>query len=189
MALSGIRVIKNSIVAGPTLSDSQSATSVLSAAQKKLLPPGFFYVGKMLRVTGIAAVSNVVTTPGTLTLDLRLNSTPIVVTNGGAMQMSTTAHVSLPLWFQFLVTCQVVGSGTTAKLIGGGIAIGQMLTAGASADSAVTYGVRTQPNTAPAQGTGFDSTISNILDVFATFSVNTDPTDFTMSQYLVEELN
>lgn len=189
MAISGVRVIKSSFAAGPTLSDSISATSVLSAGQKKLLPPKFFTVQKMLRVTGIAAVSNVVTIPGTLTLDLRLNSTPIVVCNGGAMQMSTTAHTSLPLWFQFLVTCQVEGSGTTAKLIGGGVAFSQVLTAGASADSAVTYGMRTQPNTAPAQGTGFDSTISNILDVFATFSVNTDPTNFTMSQYVVEELN
>lgn len=181
------RTLVSSIADGPALTDSTTATSILLAANKKILPPNFFYTGKMLRVTGCARVSNVVTTPGTLTLDLRLNSTPIVVANGVAMQMSTTAHTTLPLWFQFLLTCRAVGSGTSANLMAQGIALSQCL-AVSGADVTVHGGI-IMPNATPAVGTGFDSTVANVLDCFAKFSVNTSTTSIQLHQWLVEDLN
>jgi hypothetical protein len=81
--------------AGPTLSNSVTATSILPPQAKITLPNNYFNdVGREFRISGMAQVSNVVTTPGTLTLDIRFGAT--VVFNGGAMQMSTTAHTTLP---------------------------------------------------------------------------------------------
>ena len=63
-------------------------------------------------------ISNVVTTPGTLTLDFRLGS--VVAFNGGAMQLSTTAHTTVPFIAEFLLTARAVGGGTSVtQLVSG----------------------------------------------------------------------
>ena len=81
---------------GAALSNSSSATSILPAQAKLTLPANYLdYIGRRLRVTAQGRVSNIVTTPGTLTLDLRLGAT--VVFNGAAMQL-TTAHTTCR-WF------------------------------------------------------------------------------------------
>ncbi len=189
MAASGVRVIRSILAVGTAITDTVTAGSLLlgAAGGPKLLPPKFFYIGKMLRVTGVARVTNVVTTPGTLTLDLRLNSTPIVVCNGGAMQMSTTQHTTLPMWFEFLVTCRAVGTGTSANLMGQGWALSQSL-AISGADVTV-HGGLTQPNSTPTVGTGFNSEISNTIDLFAKFSVATSTTSIQLEQFMIEDLN
>jgi hypothetical protein len=139
----------------------------------------------MLRIKGCAQVSNVVTTPGTLTLDIRFGAT--VVFNGAAMQMSTTAHTTLPLWYEILLTLRAVG--TAANFMGQGIASGQALSLTAVADSTTTVATLPFPNTTPAVGSNFDSTATQALDHFATFSVSTSPTNITLQQFLVESLN
>ena len=104
--------------------------------------------------------------------------------------MSTTAHTSLPLWFEILMTLRAVGNGTSANFMGQGIFTSQVLSNTAVADSvASTLPTLLGPNTAPAVGTGFDSTIANVLDLMATFSVNTSPTNLTLHQYSAELLN
>jgi hypothetical protein len=174
-------------VAGGALSNTVTPTTILPTSAKITFPNNFFNVGTLLRITGCAQVSNVVTTPGTLTLDLRLGA--VIVFNGGAMQMSTTAHTTLPLWYEILLTCRAIGNGTSANFIGQGHAHGQVLSLTAVADSTTTVGNLMMPNTAPAVGTGFDSTATQQLDHFATFSVATSPTNITLQQYVVESLN
>ena len=45
------------------------------------------------------------------------------------------------------------------------------------------------PATTPAVGTGFDSTIANILDFFTGFSISSASNTVTVDQYLAESLN
>jgi hypothetical protein len=45
------------------------------------------------------------------------------------------------------------------------------------------------PNTAPAAGTGFDSTIANILDFWVGISVSNAANGIQVYQYFVEALN
>jgi len=45
------------------------------------------------------------------------------------------------------------------------------------------------PNTAPAVGTGFDSTIANILDFWVGISVSLATNGIQVYQYLAEVLN
>lgn len=177
-------------VDGSPLSNTTTATSLLPSQAKYTLPSQFFSVpGKAIRIKGMGRLSNIVTTPGTFTLDVRLNSTPIIVFNGGAMQMSTTAHTTLPIWFEILLTCRTVGSGTAATLMGQGTAISQALSLTAVADSATTPASLLIPNTAPAVGTGFDSTVANVVDLFGAFSIANAGNGFTLHQYVLESLN
>src|SRR4051794_15419391 len=105
-------------VDGTALNTSTTATSIIPAAAKYTLPANFFSIGKSIKITAAGRLSNIVTTPGTLTLDVRLGS--VVAFNGGAMQLSTTAHTTLPIWIEILLTCRSIGSGTGATLIGQG---------------------------------------------------------------------
>ena len=79
---------------GSALTNSTTATSLLPASRKFTLPSYFFdTIGKTLRFRASGRISTVVTTPGTLTLDIRLGS--VVVFNGGAMSLNTTAKTNV----------------------------------------------------------------------------------------------
>lgn len=175
-------------IAGLNLTGSLTATSLLNPIDKYPMPQGFWYVGRKLRVTVTGQLGNIVTTPGTLTLDLRMGPTSnIIVWNGGAMQLSTTAHTTLPFWLEVLLTCRAVGSGTGSNLIGQGRMTGQALMLTAVADSATTPSTLLLPNTTPTVGTGFDYGVAMILDLFGTFSLS-NANAIQVQQFLVEDV-
>ncbi len=174
--------------AGPTLVNSTTATSILPTASKIILPSNFFSSpGRAVRIKLAGQVSNIVTAPGNLTLDFRLGS--VVAFNGGAMLLSTTAHTNVPWVAEILLTCRSVGSGTSATLIGQGSATSQALSLTTVADSTTTPATLLLPNTAPAVGTGFDSTASQQIDVFATFNTANAGNGLTLQQFILESLN
>jgi hypothetical protein len=177
-------------VDGPSLSNSAAATSILPFGAKITLPNNYFSaIGKALRIKAACRLSNIVTTPGTLTLDVRFGST--VIFNGGAMQLSTTAHTTLPLWVEILLTCRAISTATqvAANLMGQGIAISQCLSLTAVADSTTTPATLLIPNTAPAVGSSFDSTATQQVDLFATFSIANAGNLIQLHQYTLEALN
>lgn len=155
---------------GGSLSNSTTATSILPATAKYTIPANALQVGNTFRVKAAGRLSNIVTTPGTLTLDLRMGST-ITAFNGGAMQLSTSAHTTLPWYFDVLLTVRSIGSGTSATIMGQGICSSQCLSLTAVADSTTTPATLLIPNVTPVVGSGFDSTVANIFDMFATFSI------------------
>lgn len=175
---------------GTALNTSTTATSILPAAARCTLPANSLYIGKQFRISAMCRLSNIVTTPGTLTLDVRMGPTSnIVVFNGGAMQMSTTAHTNVPLVFEALLTCRAIGASTSANFMGQGWALSQALSLTAVADSTTTPAHLLAPNTAPAVGTGFDSTVAMVVDLFATFSVSNAGNGITLHQYSLAALN
>lgn len=175
---------------GPTLTGSTSATSLLNAQAKAVLKPGFFdRAGKAVLIKAAGQLGNIVTTPGTLTLDVRMGPTSnIIVFNGGAMQLSSTAHTALPFVLEILLTCRAVGGSTVANLMGQGVMTAQALSLTAVADSTTTPATLLLPNTSPAVGTGFDSTVAMTVDLFGTFSFN-NANAITVQQYALYELN
>lgn len=167
-----------------------TATSLLPAAANSdpglTLPANFFaYIGQQLIIRAAGRVSNVVTTPGTLTLDVTLGGT--VVFTSGAMQMSTTAHTSLPIWYEIYLTLRAIGQ--TANLMGQGKISGQPMSLTAVADSTTTVGTLMMPNTAPAVGGNFNSRVSQLFDHRATFSVATATTSIQLHQLQVISMN
>ena len=172
---------------GPTLTNTVTATSVLPATAKVVLPAQFFdKVGKSLRMRICGRISTVVTTPGTLTFDVRFGS--VVVFNGGALVLNTVAQVNATFYADLLLTCRSIGSGTTATVLGIGTFESRAVI-GSPAASAGSAGQTLMPDTAPVVGTGFDSTTSQTVDVFGTWSVASASNSVTVHQYMIEAVN
>ena len=164
-----------------------TAKSVINTQQLVTLPSNYWYPGKKFRVRVAMGISNIVTAQPTFTFQVMMGS--IVVWSSGAVLTTTTAHVNLPAILEVEIKCLTVGSGTAATLIGVGKVSGLMFVAtGAVADGA--YGtVLPLPATAPAAGTGFDSTIANILDFWVGISVSNAANGVQVFDYNVEDWN
>lgn len=175
-------------VAGTLFNTYTTAKTVIPATSLYTFSPNYFEEGKALRVTVAGGISNILTTPGTITFQVMMGS--IVVWTSGAIQLNATAHTTLPFYLQALLTCRAIGVTTSAGLMGQGIVGGIMFTlTAAQVDAVNTPGSFLLPVTAPAVGTGFDSTISNILDFWVGFSISNAGNGVQVHQYLVEALN
>lgn len=174
-------------VDGTALASSTAATSLLPPAARYALPSNFFAViGKRIRITARGRISTVVTTPGTLTLDIRLGTT--VVFNGGAMNLNVTAQTNASWLFEAELLCRSIGASTTATLIGVGSFTSRAII-GSAAVAAGGVTVTPLPDTAPAVGTGFDSTVTNYVDLFGTWSVSNAANSIQVHQYSLESMN
>jgi hypothetical protein len=176
-------ILVSAQVDGSALTNSTTATSILPAAAKLVLPANYFSIGKVLRVRAFGRISNVVTTPGNLTLDVRFGST--VVFNGGTVSLNTTAKTNVSWALDAMVTCRAIGSGTSANLMGQGMWTSESVV-GAAAGTTLTASL---PASAPAVGSGFDSTATQVVDLFATFSVANASNSIQLHQYTLESLN
>jgi hypothetical protein len=159
-----------------------------SAAAVYTLPTNFWVPGKAVHVTMTGALSNIVTTPGTITFQVMLGA--VIAWTSGAINFSTTAHTTLPFWMDVELTCQAEGAGTQAKLMGQGKITSQCISNTAIAD-AVGSDLPTLllPNTNPALGTGFDSTATQKVDIFAGFSISNAGNGIRVDQYRLRSLN
>lgn len=167
---------------GAALTNSTSATSLLPSQAKLTLPANYLdFVGRTFKVRVAGRVSNIVTTPGTLTLDIRFGST--VVFNGGAVQFSTTAHTSVPWVWDVDLTVRAVGSSAT--LIGQGMIFSQAVSI-SGADLIGTHSMLLTPNTAPVVGNTFDSTAAQVIDMFGKFSIGDPGNSITVHQFKVQ---
>lgn len=174
-----------------------TAKSVLNPQSLFDLWRNFFAIGTRLRVTVHMGISNIVTTPGTMAFQIQVGG--VTAWTSGNVQLNATAHTTLPARLTVDLVCQSVGSGTSAKLLGFGTLWGTMFTKTiaatdnwgrvSAADNAVSDVTYMVPQTAPAQGTGFDSTIANTLDFFVAFSISNAGNGVQVHMYDVEGLN
>src|SRR3954452_13735295 len=100
-------------VDGGALSNSTTATSLLAVAAKKRLDPGNMLIGRKYTIRAHGRISTLVTSPGTLTLDVRFvlspdatSPTTVIVANGGAMVLSTTAKTNVAWTLEWDLTCR-----------------------------------------------------------------------------------
>lgn len=178
-------VLVNGLTDGPTLTAAAAASCIPTPA-KITFPNNWFYVGRSLRITMSGRISSVITTPGTARFDVRLGA--VVAFDSLAILLdSVAAHTNVGWKLDLLLTCRSIGSGTAATLIGQGTwACEDILGVPATAPKGVLSAILPW-NSAPAVGTGFDSTAANTLDIFFTQTVATG--SFTVHQYLVEAVN
>jgi hypothetical protein len=154
---------------GTALTASTTPTSILHAAAVYTLPPNFFEIGRKIRVKAAGRISTVVTTPGTLTLDLMFGAT--IVATSGAMALNVVAKTNVPWDLEWDLTCRSVGASTSATLMHQGKWISEAVV-GSALPSAGGAGVHLLPNTTPAVGTGFSSVATQAVNLFATWSIN-----------------
>jgi hypothetical protein len=166
-ALGYVATLINSQGDGSALTNSTTRTSILPGQAKYTFGSGFFKnIGDQLLIEASGRISTVVTTPGTLTLDFGIGS--VVVANGGAMTLSTTAKTNVAWYLRWLLTLRSLGSGTSATIMHEGVFTSEAAGATTVAGEAKSILL---PQSAPAVGTGFDSTSAAIGDLFATWSV------------------
>lgn len=173
---------------GSAFASYTTAKQVISPQSTVQLPPNYLTLGKLLRVRVWGGISNIVTTPGTITFQVMLGS--VVAWTSGAVQLNATAHVLLPFYLDLMLRVSAVGNSTSGKLRGGGSLTGIMftLTAG-QVDAPNTPPCLMVPATTPADGTGFDSTAALTLDFWAGFSISNAGNAIHVGNYLVEALN
>jgi len=180
--------IINQRVAGTLFDTYTSAKTVIPATSLITFPANYLSIGKSFRITVMGGLSNIVTTPGTVTMQVMLGSVAVFTT--GAIQLNATAHTLLPFWLEVLLTVRAIGSSTSANFMGMGRLQGiqPTLTAGQT-DAANTGGIFSAPATAPTVGTCYKSTIANILDFWTGFSISNAGNGIQVQQYIVEALD
>jgi hypothetical protein len=177
--------------AGTSFGTYTTAKSVINAQALVVLPAGWWYVGRAMRITAKGGVGSLVTTPGLMNFQVKLGPTAnIVVFDTGNIQLNATAHANLPFWLEIELTCRSVGPTTAATLMGLAQVTGRMftITAGQTDDA---QGMQTilSPQTAMAVGTGFDSTTASILDFWVGFTISSASNTVQIQTYKVEALN
>lgn len=174
-------------VAGPTLASFTTAVSMLSPHAKRTIPADDWEIGKALLVRGSGQISNVVTAQPTFTFDFRLGSS--VQWSSGAILTSTTAHTTVPFYFEVMVTCRAIGS-TANCMTQGWVASRAFIDLGATADITTSgHPFLLAPETTPAVGSNFDSNTSLVADMFCACSASNAGNAVTLQQYWLQSLN
>lgn len=172
---------------GTALTNTTTATSITPATGLVTLPAQYFQIGRAHRLRATGRMSTVVTTPGTLTLQLRFGA--INVFDGGAMTLNVVAQTNVPWILDVLLTCRAIGSGTSAQLFSQGLFTSHAVI-GSPAPTAGGAGSHVLPyNAAPAVGGGFDSTAAQTPTLFATWSVANAANSIQVHQMILESLN
>ncbi len=174
--------------AGQTLATFTTAKSVINAQDLYGFYANYGQLGTALHIEALMGISNIVTTPGTITFQVMLGS--IAVWTSGAIQLNATAHTLLPAKLVIDLTLQLTNTtvgGAVAQFMGQGVLTGVMFTKTAGqVDGVNSETVINVPVTAPALGTAFDSTISQTLDFWAGFSISNGANAIKMAQYNVD---
>lgn len=162
-----------------------TAQSITPAGWAYPINPGFWRVGKAIRITLLGGISTVVTTPGTITWSLQIGG--VAALSSGAFNTTITSNVLVPFRTICEATCISVGASTSCTLWGNWTMESLAINIAASAANA---GINTLlgPNP-PAVGTGFASTASTTIDVFLAQSISGATTGIQVRQAFLEVLN
>jgi len=185
---SWVQTVASMQAAGTQLINSTTATSILTGQGKPTLPAQWIErIGDGLRITSRGQLQNS-TTACNLTLDIRMGSTVVFTTN--AIPMATGAAVGpFPYELKVDLIARTVGSATACTFMGIGTLSSYNLIGGGAPTATAYVAVAVPYNAAPVVGSGFDSTVSNAIDHFATFSAANAGNGITCMQFIVESLN
>ncbi len=175
--------------AGTLFNTYTTAKRVINTDALYTLPANWCKIGRKLRVNMQGAISNIVTTPGLMNFQVIFGT--IAVYDSGNIQLNATAHTTLPFWAQIDLTCRAIGDTASANFMGLGIFSGRMFTLTAGNTDANNDHMPTiiAPATAPVVGTGFDSTIANIINLFVGFTISNAGNGIRIDQYELVALN
>jgi hypothetical protein len=155
-----------------TASAATTQASILPAVAKIVLPAGYINrIGKRFQVRASGRISNIVTTPGTLTLTFRLGPTAnIAVATSQAIQLNAVAKTNVSWILEAFFTVRSIGTGTTATIFANGTWTSESVV-GSPVPSAGGPGSAMWQAATPVVGTGFDSGVANQIDLTAAFSL------------------
>lgn len=146
--------------------------SLLPAQAKISIPSGYlFRIGKRFAVRASGRISNIVTTPGTLTLRFKMGPTAnIIVAASQAIQLNAVAKTNVSWYLDLTMTLRSVGGGTSAAWFPMGTWTSESVV-GSPVPASGGAGTAQWQAATPVVGTGFDSTVDNFIDLSAQFSL------------------
>lgn len=147
-----------------------------------------FSLGKLLRISADFGIYNAAQI--TYTFQVMMGTPNIVVFATAAISTSTTVHASPGAGHHIEINLRLdsEGSGVAAKFFGQAVLSGPYFTSGAVADGTFPTGVPIVSPVVAALGTGFDSTISNIMDFWVGISASAAGNGIKVWNYKVEDL-
>jgi hypothetical protein len=174
---------------GSALASSTSATSLLPSQAKLTMPANWLsVVGQTLHVRAAGRISTVVTTPGTMTFTIRMGTTAnIAVATSQAFALNVVAKTNVGWYLDLMLTLRAVGGSTSANFMAQGLWTTEA-NVGAAAPSAGGETSALWQASAPAVGTGFDSTGPNQIDLTGQWSVNSASNSIQVHQFQVANL-
>lgn len=184
------QVLASAPVDGTAVGNTTTETSLLPTDSKLILPSRFlFYPGQALRIRAMGRISNIVTTPGTLTFRVKLGPTStIAVASSGALALNVVAKTSVTWILDWDLTIRSTGGGTSATFMHSGQWQSESVigSPAAGAGGAASHII---PASAPAVGTGFDSTAANTFDLTAQWSIANAGNTLQLHTLKLESLN
>lgn len=158
---------------GTALTNTLTGASIIHPTGKVRIPGNseIWKVGRRLRVTASGRISTVVTTPGTLTFEIRFGPTSnIIACTSPAFALNTTAKTNVTWVLEWDMRVTAVGASTSTTLLHTGVWTSEAVI-GSPVPGTGGSGCLLIPASAPAVGTGFDSTVENVFDLQADWSV------------------
>lgn len=173
--------------AGATLSNSAANTSILPTSSLFTFPANFFsYIGQKWHLKAWGQMSNIVTTPGTLTLNFQFGS--VVVCTSSAMSLNTTAKTNVSWNLEMTGTIRALGSGTSTNNIYFGTFQSESYV-GSPVSGTGGSGSIIFPTSAPVVSSGWDCTSTQQANLFAQFSVANTGNSIALFDYELEATN
>lgn len=180
-----VETLDSIVAAGTQISNSTTETIICP----DFSIPGFYMgPGKTIELWAFGVMSNVVTTPGTLTMRVRWGGVAGTVLLASAAQgLDTTARTN-SLWaLQAFIVCQTAGAAGT--FMSGGMFWGNVLSSTAANLLPALLGSAGTPLASGNAAVTVDTTTAKLLSVTAQFSVATSPTNFTCHQRILKAIN
>lgn len=160
---------------GAALTNTTTATSLLPQEAKATLPPRYFdKIGKKIRVRASGRVSSAASSPGTFTFDVRFGAT--IVATSQAISLNTS-QTNITWSLEWELTCRAVGSS------------GNLIHTATLISAAFSGNPVAIPASAPAVGSNFDTSASQVVDFFGTFGTANASNSITCHQFEVISLN
>lgn len=185
-----VQCLKTQHASGSLLNTYTTAKSVINTQAICAIPPGLLHLGDHIHQRVSGGISNVVTSQRTFTFQTMMGPaqpSTIIAHTSQALLTTTTAHTLIPFVYDVWHRLDSEGNGTSAKFFSQAQLNGIMFPiSGAVADPTATTGMILCPATAPAAGTGWDSTVLNYLDFFVALSNSENTTGIQIYQYTVD---
>lgn len=185
-ALTYVETLDSIIADGTQISNSTSETIVCPDFS---IPAYYMTPGKTLHVWAYGVNSNVVTTPGTLTLRVRWGGVAGTVLLASAAQgLDTTAHTNALWYLEAYITCRTAGASGTF-MCSGSMGAYNLLSSTAANLLPALMGSAGAPGSSGNAAVTVDTTTAKLLSVTAQFSVATNPTNLTCQARIIKALN
>lgn len=174
-------------VDGAAYGNSTTANTPLQpAACLYTFPAGYFTgAGKTIRVKASGRISGAVAGP-TLNLGIAFGTvaTPIIVFAGGANSLVARATTNVSWELEVDLTIRAIGTSTSANAMG----VGKFLSEACLGSVANAATAMMLPLSAPAVGTGFDSTLTQVVQLVATWGTAAAGNTITCHQFSVADI-